>query len=89
MSNEVGGRSDKSGNIFENDILADKLIELFLERATSIEVEPLGDEGAGVEFTVTQTNGDREYYQCKSSNGSVSHWRPYDLQTHSVFATAK
>lgn len=89
MSIETGGRSDKSGNIYENDILADKLIELFLERATSIEVEPLGDEGAGVEFTVTQTNGDREYYQCKSSNGSVSHWRPYDLQTHSVFATAK
>ena len=89
MSNEVGGRSDKSGNIYENDILADKLIELLLERTASIEVEPLGDEGVGVEFVVTQTNGGREYYQCKSSNGTASYWRPCDLQTRSIFAPAK
>lgn len=89
MSSELGGRGDKSGNIYENRFLASHLIGLIREEAVSIEVEPLGDEGTGVEFVETRANGDKEYYQCKVSNGENVYWQPSQLNGCSVFQNAK
>ncbi|MBQ3076312.1 MAG: hypothetical protein IJC43_00495, partial [Clostridia bacterium] len=89
MGFEAGGRADKSGNVYENRILAEHLLRLILEKISSIEVEPLGREGEGIEFVVTETDGTRCYYQCKASNGVQQHWRPSDILRHRVFQTAK
>ena len=89
MSSELGGRGDKAGNTYENRFLASHLIGLIREEAVSIEVEPLGDEGVGVEFVEIKANGDREYYQCKVSNGENVYWRPSQLNGYSVFQNAK
>lgn len=89
MAQEIGGRADKGGNTYENSILASLLIDLMLEQIISVEVEPLGKDGVGVEFVVERPNGDQEYYQCKGSNGVQVYWRPSDLNSHSVFQTAK
>lgn len=89
MSSELGGRGNKSGKIYENRFLSSHLIGLIREEAVSIEIEPLEDEGTGVEFVETRANGDKEYYQCKVSNGENVYWRPSQLNGYSVFQNAK
>lgn len=89
MSLERGGRGDKSGNRYEDRFFAQLVLELLLERLVSIEVEPLGREGVGVEYIATAPDGERRYYQCKGSNGIQSSWRPCDLDNHTVFQNAK
>lgn len=89
MSLELGGRGDKEGNRYEDRFFAKLVLELLLERYVSIEVEPLGVEGIGVEFIATTFGGERRYYQCKGSNGINKSWRPSDLENYSVFERAK
>ncbi len=89
MSLEIGGRSDKSGNQYENRFLAKLLIRLMEERLTSIEVEPLGDEGKGVEYIVETSTGERIFYQCKASNGAKNKWSIADLDRLKIFRNAK
>lgn len=89
MALERGGRGDKGGNQYEDRFFAKLLLELLLERLISIEVEPLGHEGIGVEFIATSPDGERRYYQCKGSNGMQSFWHPYDLDRYFVFERAK
>lgn len=82
MSMECGGRADKGGNEYENSILARRLIDLLYERVSNVEVEPLGEEGKGVDFIVTGVDGAREYVQCKASNGMNDHWGPSDFDIY-------
>jgi hypothetical protein len=89
MSLELGGRADKEGNRYEDRFFVKLVLELLLERLVSIEVEPLGSEGTGVEFIVTAPSGERRYYQCKGSNGINKSWRPCDLERYSIFERAK
>ena len=89
MSLERGGRGDKEGNRYEDRFFAKLLLELLLEKLVSIEVEPLGREGEGVEFVATAPDGERRYYQCKGANGANTSWRSYDLKRHNVFRHAK
>ena len=89
MSLETGGRSDKIGNQYENRYFAKSLLELISESITSIEVEPLGPEGNGIEYIVISQNGERRYYQCKAANGINLKWKPVDLNRYSIFKTAK
>ena len=89
MSLEIGGRADKGGNTYENRYLAGLLIDLIQEHLSSIEVEPLGDEGKGVEFIATAPDGRRKYYQCKAANGAQDHWRPCDMGKFEIFQTAR
>ncbi len=89
MSLGYGGRADKSGNVYEDHFFAKLLLDLLLERLISIEVEPLGSEGNGIEFVAVAPDGERRYYQCKGSNGAQSYWRPSDLDKYTVFQDAK
>ena len=72
---EQGGRSDKGGNQYENRYLVKQILLLIEEKLQSIQVEPLGEEGACVEFITTTSEGIRRHYQCKASNGGNDHWR--------------
>lgn len=89
MSLERGGRGDKEGNRYEDRFFAKLLLELFMEKLVSIEVEPLGTEGDGIEFIATASDGERRYYQCKGANGANTLWHSYDLTRHDVFRRAK
>ena len=89
MALEVGGRADKEGNQYENYFLGKHLLRLAEEKYKSVEVEPLGDEGQGVEYIVVQLDGTRVYYQCKAANAAKSCWSIADLARHKVFENAK
>ena len=89
MSLEVGGRADKLGNSYENSFLAKELLRLLNEKIASIEVEPLGEEGEGVEFISTGIDGVKRYYQCKASNGNNLKWTISDLEKVDFFKHAK
>ncbi len=89
MSLESGGRADKYGNQYENRYLAKLLLRLISEEIVSVEVEPLGVEGEGVEFISTDAHGNQNYYQCKASNTTHSSWAMSDLQRHNVFKRSK
>lgn len=89
MALEVGGRADKSGNQYENHFLGKQLLLLAEGKLKTVEVEPLGEEGKGVEFISERDDGSRIYYQCKASNGSNDHWTISALAGHKVFRNAK
>lgn len=89
MSLERGGRGDKGGNRYEDRFFAKLLLDLLLEKLCSVEVEPLGCEGIGIEFIAITPERERRYYQCKGANGIIKSWRPNDLDHHSVFKNAK
>lgn len=89
MALEVGGRADKDGNQYENFFLGKQLLLLAEEQLKTVEVEPLGDEGQGVEYTVVKPDNTRIYFQCKAANGTKPHWSVADLATHKVFENAK
>ena len=89
MSLERGGRGDKGGNQYEDRFFAKLLLDVLSERLTSVEVEPLGYEGIGVEYIAIAPDGEKRYYQCKASNGLQNSWRPHDLDRYDVFRRAK
>lgn len=89
MALEKGGRSDKEGNTYENFFLGKQLLRLVEGKNESVEVEPLGDEGQGVEYFVTRADGSRACYQCKASNAAKTNWSIADLAKHKVFDNAK
>lgn len=89
MALEVGGRADKEGNQYENHFLGKHLLRLAEEKLKSIEVEPLGDEGQGVEYIAVKPDDTRIYYQCKAANAAKSYWSIADLARHKVFENAK
>ena len=89
MALEKGGRSDKEGNTYENFFLGKQLLRLVEGQHRSVEVEPLGEEGQGVEYIVTRTDNTRIYYQCKASNAAKTDWTISDLVKHKVFENAK
>ena len=89
MSLEVGGRADKIGNSYENRFLAKLLLRLVREEYKSVEVEPLGPQGEGVEFVAEKPTGECVFYQCKVSNGGKTKWTVADLQRLNILSTAQ
>lgn len=89
MALERGGRADKGGNQYENHFLGKQLRLLAEGKLKSVEVEPLGDDGRGVEYIVVKPDDTRIYYQCKAANSAKSSWSMADLAGHKVFENAK
>ena len=69
-----GGPADKFGNRYEGRWTVSCLLRILDEKARSIHLEPVGPEGQGVEFYLTQNNGDREYHQVKRQHGGGGAW---------------
>ena len=89
MSLEVGGRSDKYGNEYENKYLVRLLLRVVSGCLKCVVVEPLGEDKDSIEFIATDKNNINWYYQCKSSNTAHEHWTIYDLSLHDVFNRSK
>lgn len=89
MSLEVGGRSDKYGNEYENQYLVRLLLRVVSGHLKHVIVEPLGEDKDSVEYITTNKNNINWYYQCKASNTTHEHWTIYDLSLHDVFNRSK
>ncbi|ASF44786.1 tetratricopeptide repeat protein [Methylovulum psychrotolerans] len=83
-----GGGADKMGNYYEALWTVYCLLRILKGEATGIILEPLGDEGDGVEFKL-ETNSGSEYHQVKRQNGSAGHWKLPELNAKGVLAAAK
>ncbi len=86
---ERGGRADKAGNQYENHFLGKQLLLLVQNRLKTVEVEPLGEAGNGVEFISVSEDDRVKYYQCKASNASGERWNFSDLERYDLFKTIK
>jgi hypothetical protein len=88
MSSEAGGRADKLGNEYERLWVVWHLIELIAERATSVLIEPPGEDERGTEFWVGRSDGTREAHQCKRENGTIGYWSAASLESKRVLSNA-
>ena len=89
MSLIPGGRADKFGNRFERLWIVSLALDVIDGRLGSIQLEPLGFEGEGVECVVTHTDGAKIYHQCKIQNGNQASWTIAELAKNGVLQTAK
>lgn len=79
-----GGESDKLGNNYEAWWTVRNMLRILHEKAESIELEPLGREGTGVEFILTLDNEVQEYHQVKRQHAKG--WSVATLATSGVLS---
>jgi hypothetical protein len=89
MSLPPGGRADKFGNRFERLWIVSLALEVIDGRLGTIQWEPLGFEGEGVECVVTQADGLKIYHQCKIQNGNKGKWSVAELEQNGILQNAK
>lgn len=78
-----GGASDKSGNRYELLWTVVNMAKVLSGEAESISLEPVGDDGQGVEFTVTAPT-DTEYHQVKRQRTGRGYWSLRELQAEGI-----
>ncbi|MCC0175893.1 ATP-binding protein [Waterburya agarophytonicola K14] len=79
-----GGATDKFGNRYEGLWTVDCIIDVIDEKASSIRLEPPGEEGEGVEFWLDRDNC-REYHQVKRQN-TQGRWSISDLASKQILS---
>jgi hypothetical protein len=79
-----GGATDKFGNRYEGLWTVDCMIDVMDEEASSIRLEPPGEQGEGVEFWLNR-NDLREYHQVKRQN-TQGRWSISDLVNKQILA---
>jgi len=89
MAFEPGGYADKLGNRYEGRWVARQMLLLLSEQLTSITLESVGDDEAGVDLWVTRLDGAREAQQCKAENGTKFNWSLRDLASRGVLPHLK
>lgn len=65
------------------------MLLLLAEQLTSLALESVGDDEAGVDLWLTRLNGTREAQQCKAENGTKSNWSLRDLESRGVLSNLK
>src|SRR4029453_6617879 len=78
-----GGPADKFGARYEGRRTVLAMIDVLEGKAESIRLEPPGDQGAGVEFSL-HFNGSIHYVQVKRQMGSRGRWTLGDLKAENV-----
>jgi hypothetical protein len=80
-----GGIAAKHGDRYETEWTVHCVLEILRSHADSIELEPIGSEGVGIEFVI-QRGEDREYHQVKRRNTGSGHWTLTALHVEGVIA---
>lgn len=88
MALEAGGYADKLGNRYEASWVAYLLLELLEEKASSVVIEPLGDDEVGVDVTVERDGKRTEYHQCKVGNSIDEIWTISKLKSAGILSKA-
>ena len=78
-----GGASDKVGNRYELLWTVNCMLRVMQDDATSIRLEPPGEEGEGIEFVITTADG-REYHQAKRQITGRGVWSLASLDAEGV-----
>ena len=65
----IGGEADKFGNRYESLWTVDAALDLVDGEWSDLIVEPIGDEGAGIEFVRTDHSRGQEYHSIKRQQG--------------------
>ena len=60
-----GGESDKLGNRYEGIWTVGRVLDLASGQIESVTVEPIGDDGTGIEFVVKNNEGVLELHSAK------------------------
>jgi hypothetical protein len=87
MSPRAGGEAEKFGNRYEGAWTTRQLLEVLAGNAESVQVEPFGDEGQGVEFIVRRSTH-VEAHQVKRQRGQQNGWTISALARENVLADA-
>jgi hypothetical protein len=74
-----GGAADKYGNRYEGRWTVLCMLSILAGEANTIWLEPVGDEGEGVEFRLTKGKI-HEYHQVKRQNSASGYWSLADLR---------
>ena len=80
-----GGPSDKAGNRYEYLWTVSCMMRVMNGEADSIHLEPAGDDGAGIEFTVRGSFGN-EYHQVKRQLTGKGVWSLSELDSRGVLS---
>ena len=80
-----GGPSDKAGNRYEYLWTVRCMMRVMKGEADSIHLEPAGDEGKGIEFTV-QTSSGSEHHQVKRQLTGKGVWPLNELDSRGVLS---
>ena len=80
-----GGPSDKAGNRYEYLWTVRCMMRVMKGEADSIHLEPAGDEGKGIEFTV-QTSSGAEHHQVKRQLTGRGVWPLGELESRGVLS---
>ncbi|MGE5155196.1 MAG: hypothetical protein ACM3ST_14440 [Bdellovibrio bacteriovorus] len=73
------GDADKAGNRYELRWTVRQFIRLLTDETIWIELEPIGDEGGGIEFRLCRSDGRIEAYQVKRQQVGKAHRTFADL----------
>ncbi len=76
---EAGGYASKLGDRYEDFWAVYQTLQLLAGGLCTIEREPVGPEGLGVDLWVTDQNGSRICQQCKRENRQKNAWSMSDL----------
>ncbi len=89
MALEPGGYADKLGNRYEDRWVARQLLGILNEDILAVTVEPVGEDGEGVDLWVELADGTRQAQQCKLRNRSSDSWSVADLNSSGILAKAR
>ena len=89
MAYEIGGRSDKFGNRYENRWVAKQLLKLCHEQISSLIHEPVGEIEEGIDLIIHKKDNIVELHQCKGSNANKDSWSISDLNSRGLFMRIK
>lgn len=87
MTPRVGGEADKFGNRYEGAWITRQILAIVAGRAASIQLEPFGDLGEGIEFSLDR-GGPPEVHQVKRQPGQLASWTLKRLESEGVLEVA-
>ena len=88
MSPRRGGETDKFGSRYEGRWTARQILEILRGSAIAITVEPVGEIGEGIEFSLERAEG-TEVHQVKRQIGAANEWQLHVLRSRGVLAAAQ
>jgi len=88
VSPRAGGEADKFGGRFEARWTVRWMLDVLAGRAQSIVVEERGEDGGGIEFTVTDKAGQADSHQVKRQRGNRNGWSLRELGIEGVLDAA-
>src|SRR5260370_23787910 len=86
---EPGGHAHTVGGSYEDRWAARQLLHIIAGEIRSLEREPAGRKGAGVDFWIELPSGVREAQQCKATKAFESKWSIADLAGEGVLGHLK